>query len=218
MAMKKAHRHRPKAVEFYFNEKIPERPADRASRDVRRAPVAKARLAVEELLSRHHGAPDAEIRRLASREQKILFRIATEPSDRDHVYRREAVSALAALGSQDAVMLLSALASDKDEDPVITGRALRGLAKAGGDVACRLIVRALESHPDSFVRNCALKALLTLKHPDSVPALARVAETHPSPLLRNRVRDRLAEMGLAVKGKRARIERGKGVLQRERLR
>jgi hypothetical protein len=57
-----------------------------------------------------------------------------------------------------------------------------------------------------------------LKHPDSVPALARVAETNPSPLLRNRVRDRLAEMGLAVKGKRARIERGKGVLQRERLR
>src|SRR3990172_1348936 len=82
----------------------------------RPAPGAPARLAVEELLCSHHGASDAAIRKLAPAAQKVLFRIVTDPADRDHVYRRAAVSALAALGSQDAVMLLAGLTADEKED------------------------------------------------------------------------------------------------------
>lgn len=215
MATKKTNPYPPKAVEFYFNEKIPKGPAARRSRVVRGAPAAAARLAVEELLSRHHGASDADIRKLAPAARKVLFRIVTDPADRDHVYRRDAVSALAALGSQDAIVLLAALAVDENEDPVIAGRALNGLAKLGGDAAARLIERSLQHHPDEYVRTCALKALMKLKHPASIPALMRAAEAHPSPILRARVRGRLAEMGAAIKGKRSVVTRNRGVLVRE---
>ena len=216
MAIKKTNPYPPKAVELYFNEKIPKRPPARRSRVVRGAPAAVARLAVEELLCRHHGASDAAIRKLAPAAQKVLFRIVTDPADRDHIYRRDAVSALAALGSHDAVMLLAWLASDDKEDPVIAGRALNGLAKLGGDATARLIERSLEHHPNAYVRTCALKALMKLKHPASVAALKRAAEVHPSPILRARVRGRLAEMGAKVKGTRSVVTRNKGVLVRER--
>lgn len=214
MATKKKNPYPPKAVEFYFNEKIPKRPATRRSRVVRGARTAAARLAVEELLSHHHGASDTGIRKLAPAARKVLFRIVTDPADRDHVYRRDAVSALAMLGSQDAVMLLAALAVDENEDPVIAGRALNGLAKLGGDAAARLIERSLQ-HPDEYIRTCALKALMRLKHPASIPALTRAAEAHPSPILRARVRNVLVEMGVAVKGTRSVVTRNKGVLVRE---
>jgi HEAT repeat protein len=171
---------------------------------------------VEELLCRHHGASDAAIRKLAPAAQKVLFRIVTDPADRDHVYRREAVSALATLGSRDAVMLLAGLAADEREDPVIVGRALNGLAKLGGDAAARLIEQSLEHHPDEYVRTCALKALMKLKHPATIPSLRRAAEAHPSPILQARARSTLAEMGAAVKGKRSVVTRNKGVLVRER--
>jgi HEAT repeat protein len=215
MAAKKTNPYPPKVVELYFDEKIPKRPAARRSRRIRGAPAAAARLAVEELLCRHHGAPDAAIRKLAPAARKVLFRIVTDPADRDHVYRRDAVSALAAIGSQDAVMLLVGLAADEKEDPVIVGRALNGLAKLGGEAAARLIERSLEHHPDEYVRTCALKALVKLKHPASIPALMRTAEVNPSPILRARVRGRLAEMGAAVKGRRSAVTRNKGVVVRE---
>jgi HEAT repeat protein len=215
MATKKTNPYPPKAVELYFNEKIPNRPPARRSRVVRGAPAAAARLAVEELLCRHHGASDAEIRKLGPGAQKVLFRIVNDPADRDHVYRRDAVSALAALGSQDAVIVLAGLAADEKEDPVIAGRALNGLAKLGGDAAARLIERSLEHHPDEYVRTCALRALMKLRHPATIPALIRAAEAHPSPILRARVRGRLAEMGAAVKGTRSAVTRNKGVVVRE---
>jgi HEAT repeat protein len=166
-------------------------------------------------LSRHHGASDADIRKLAPAARKVLFRIVTDPADRDHIYRRDAVSALATLGSQDAVMLLAALAVDENEDPVIAGRALNGLAKLGGDTAARLIERSLQHHPDEYVRICALKALMRLKHPASIPALTHAAEAHPSPILRARVRNVLAKMGATVKGTRSLVTRNKGVVVRE---
>jgi len=215
MATKKTHRYPPKAVELYLNEKIPKRPAARRSRSVRGAPATAARLAVEELLCSHHGASDAAIRKLAPLAQKVLLRIVTDPADRDHVYRRDAVSALAALGSRDAVMLLAGLAADEKEDPVIVGRALNGLAKLDGAAAARLIERSLEHHPHEYVRTCALKALLKLKHPASIPALMRAAEAHPSPILRARARVRLAELGATVKGTRSVVTRNRGVLLRE---
>jgi HEAT repeat protein len=214
MVTRKTNPYPPKAVKFYFDEKIPRRPADRRSRPVRGATAATARLAVEELLCRHHGATATSVRKLTPAAQKILFRIVTDPADRDHVYRRDAVSALATLGSHDAIMLLAALAADEKEDPVIAGRALSGLAELGGDAAVALIKRSLEAHPDEYVRNCALRALLKLKHRTSVPTLLRVAQTHPSPILRDRVRSRLAEMGVTVKGKRV-PTRNRGVLQRD---
>jgi len=216
MAAKKRRAYPPKAVELYLNEKIPKRPAARRSRAVRNAPMAAARLAVEQLLCSHHGASDAAVRRLTPAAKQVLLRIVADPADRDHVYRREAVSALAALGSRDAVMLLAGLASDHKEDPVIVGRALNGLAKLGGDAAARLIEQALEHHPDEYVRTCALKALMKLKQPASVPALVRSIEAHPSPILRARVRACLAEMGAAVKGRRSVATRNKGVLAHER--
>ena len=67
---------------------------------------------MERLLGAHHGVPDAAVRRLGPAARAVLVRIVTDPADRDHVYRREAVSALAALGSRDASMLLAALATD----------------------------------------------------------------------------------------------------------
>lgn len=215
MATKRTMKYPPKAVEFYFNEKVPKGPPARRSRVVRGALGAAARLAVEELLCRHHGASDADIRKLAPAARKVLLRIVTDPADRDHVYRREAVSALAAFNSQDATVLLAALAVDENEDPVIAGRALNGLAKLGGDAAAYLIERSLQHHPDGYVRVCALKALIKLKHPASIRALMRAAEAHPSPILRARVRSCLAEMGAAIKGRRAVVTRNKGVLVRE---
>ena len=206
MAKKKTSKYPPKAMEFYFNEKMPKAPAARRSRLVRGTSTAAARLAVEDLLCRHHGAADGEFRRLSPAERKILLRIVTDPSDRDFVYRREAVSALAALGSQDAAVLLAGLAADEREDPVIVGRALNGLAKLGGDGAARLIERAMEGHPDAYVRNCALKALMKLQRPESIPRLVRTAESHASEILRARVRDRLAEMGVKMKGTRVRTK------------
>src|SRR5687767_6949777 len=102
MATKKTNRYPPKAVELYLNEKISKPPAVRRSRIISRGvPGAAARLAVEELLCSHHGASDAAIRELSPAAQEVLFRIVTDPAERDHVYRRDAVSALAALGSQD---------------------------------------------------------------------------------------------------------------------
>ena len=213
---KRATRYPPKAVEFYFNEEFPKAPPDRRSRPVRGASMAVARLAVEEVLSAHHGNPDAVIRRLTPTAQKVLLRIVTDPGDRDYVFRRDAVSALAALGSPDALVLLGGLALDEQEDPVISGRALNALAKVGGDAAARLIERSLESHPDPYVRTCALKALLKLKHPSSVPVLVRAAHDHPSPLLRDRVRAGLAEMGVAPRGKRVKT-RNTGVVKRDRI-
>lgn len=215
MATRKTNSYPPKAVEFYFNEKIPKGLAARRSRTVRGIPATAARLAVEELLCRHHGASDADIRKLTPIARKVLFRIVTDPADRDHVYRREAVSALTVLGSQDAVVLLAALAVDEKEDPVIVGRALNGLSKLGGDAAARLIERAFEHHPDEYVRTCALKALMKLKHPSSIPALMRAVETHPSPILQARVRGQLAEMGAAIQGTRSVVTRNRGVLVRE---
>lgn len=215
MATKKTNPYPPKAVELYLNEKIPKPPAARRSRVVRDAPAAAARLAVEELLCSHHGVSDVAIRNLSPAAQKVLFRIVTDPSDRDHVYRRDAVSALAAIGSRDAVMLLAGLATDEKEDPVIVGRALNGLAKLGGAAAARLIERSLEHHPDEYVRTCALKALMKLKHPATIPALTRAAEAHPSPILQARVRGCLAEMGAKVKGTRSMVTRNRGVLVRE---
>lgn len=215
MPMKKRGPYPPKAVEFYFDEKVPSRPAARRSRPVRGVPVAAARLAVEDLLCRHHGASDADIRALSPAARKVLFRIVTDPADRDHVYRRDAVSALAALGSSDAIMLLGGLAIDEKEDPVIVGRALNGLAKVGGDVAARLIERSLEHHPDEYVRTCALKALMKLDHPTSVGALRRAAETHPSRILRARLRSRLAAMGAPIKGTQSVRTRNTGELARD---
>jgi HEAT repeat protein len=204
----------PKAVEFHFDEKMPRRPALRRSRLVRGATAAANRLVVEELLCRHHGASDAALRRLSPAARKVLFRIVTDPADRDHIYRRDAVSALAAIGSRDAVMLLSALATDENEDAVIVGRALNALAKLGGDVAAHIIERSME-HRDAYVRTVALKAMMKLEHPASVPALTRAAETHPSPILQARARKRLAELGAAVKGSRSLVTRNTGVLVRE---
>jgi hypothetical protein len=143
MAARKMYQYPPKAVEFHFDEKIPKRPAARRSRLVRDAPMATARLAVEELLCSHHGASEAAIRRLSPAAQKVLFRMVTDPADRDHVYRRDAVSALAVLGSRDAIVLLAALADDEREDPVIVGRALNGLARLGGASAAWFIERSL---------------------------------------------------------------------------
>lgn len=213
---KRATRYPPKAVEFYFNEEFPKPPPDRRSRPIRGAPMAAARLAVEEILSAHHGNPDAVIRRLTPTAQKVLLRIVSDPADRDYVFRRDAVSALAALDSPDALVLLGGLAVDEQEDPVISGRALNALAKVGGDAAARLIERSLESHPDPYVRTCALKALLKLKHPSSVPVLIRAAHDHPSPILRDRVRAGLADMGVAVRGKRVKT-RNTGVVRRDRV-
>jgi hypothetical protein len=180
MATKKAHTHRPKAVEFRFTEKLPEAPPARRSRPVRDAPVATARLQLEELLNRHHGASEDEIRTLSPAAQKLLFRIVTDPADRDHVFRREAVSALAALGSPQAMMVLSALASDRDEDPVIIGRALRGLAARGGEVAVELVERSFERHPDPYVRTSAVKALRASRDPLAAEALARMTRAGKS--------------------------------------
>lgn len=215
MATKKKNPYPPKAVELYLDEKIPKQPAVRRSRAVRGAPAAAARLAVEALLCSHHGASDDAIRKLSPAARKVLFRIVTDPADRDHVYRRDAVSALAAIGSQDAVMLLAGLASDEKEDPVVVGRALNGLAKLGGAIAAQLIERSLEHHPDEYVRTCALKALIRLKHPTSIPVLMRIAESHSSTILQARVRKCLADMGAAVKGTRSVVTRNKGVLLRE---
>src|SRR5262245_52740125 len=78
------------------------------------------------------------------------------------------------------VLLLASIASDKHEDPVIVGRSLDGLAKIGGDSACRLILQSLE-HSDDYVRNRAVRALLKLKHPDSIESLSRAATSHSSP-------------------------------------
>ncbi len=213
---KKAPRHPPKPMQFKFDEKMPKAPALRRSRLVRGTRGAAARLAVEELLCRHHTAPDDAIRRLSPVARKMLMRIVTDPADRDHVFRREAVSALAVLGSTDAVMLLAGLAADDKEDAVIVGRALNGLARLGGDVAVRLIARAAEHHPDDYVRTSALKALMKLDHPASAPALVRAAEAHSSPILRARAAARLARLGAAVKGQRSIVTRNKGVLVRER--
>jgi HEAT repeat protein len=207
-------KHPPKVVEFFFDEKMPRQPAVRPSRLLRRATAAANRLAVEELLCRHHGASDAAVRRLSPGARKVLFRIVTDPADRDHVYRRDAVSALAAIGSRDAVMLLSMLATDDKEDAVIVGRALNGLAMLGGDAAARIIERSIE-HRDAYVRTAALKAMMRLEHPASVPALTRAAAAHPSLILQARARKRLAELGVAVKGSRSVVTRNKGVLARE---
>jgi len=215
VTLKKRKPYPPKAVELYLDEKIPKRPAARRSRLVRSAPMAAARLVVEDLLCRHHGASDAEVRRLDPAARKVLFRIVTDPADRDHVYRREAVSALAALGSNDGIVLLASIAANQSEDPVIIGRALNGLAKVGGDAAARLIERVLENHPDEYVRNCALKALMKLQHPASISALKRAGETHRSPIMRARVRSRLTSMGVPVKGVRAKPARNSGVVARE---
>lgn len=213
---KKTNPYPPKAVELYLNEKIPKRPPARPSRVVRDAPAAGARLAVEKLLCSHHGASDVSIRELSPAAQKVLFRIVTDPADRDHVYRRDAVSALAVIGSRDAVMLLAGLAANEKEDPIIVGRALSGLAKLGGDAAAHLIEQSLEHHRDEYVRTCALKALMKLKHHASIPALMRAAEVHPSPILQAHARGCLAEMGVAVKGRCSVMTRNKGVLLRER--
>jgi hypothetical protein len=212
MTMKKRKPYPPKAVELRLDEKIPRRPAPRRSRPVRGAPAAAARLVVEELLCRHHGASDAEFRELGPVARKVLFRIVTDPADRDFVYRRDAVSALAALGSHDGVMVLAALVADEREDAVIVGRALNGLAKVGGDAAVGLIGRALETHPDQYVRDCALKALMKLEHPASVPALRGAAETHRSSILRARVRNVLAAMGAPMKGARSARTRNTGII------
>jgi hypothetical protein len=208
-------KHPPKAVEFYFNEKMPRRPPDRRSRLVSGVSVPNDRLKVERLLCAHHGASAREVQRLGRTAQKVLFRIVTDPADRDHVYRRDAVSALAALGSPDAVMLLGALAASDKEDPVIIGRALNGLAAVGGDTAARLIERSFETHPDEFVRNSAVRALLKMKQRSCIPALMRVAKTHTSRILRDRVRQKLAKWGVAAKGKRV-VTRNTGVIQREK--
>ena len=66
------------------------------------------------------------------------------------------------------------------------------------------------------MRTCALKALLKLKHPSSVPVLIRAAHDHPSPILRDRVRAGLADMGVAVRGKRVKT-RNTGVVRRDRV-
>lgn len=215
MVTKKTNRHPPKAVEFHFDEIVPKGPPARRSRTVRGVPAATARLAVEELLCRHHGASDNDVLRLSPAARKVLLRVVGDPADRDHVFRREAVSALAVLGSQDAVVMLTALAIDGNEDPVIVGRALGGLARLGGDVAAKLIARAAEHHADEFVRTSALRALMKLKHPASIPALTRAANAHPSPILQARVRACLAEMGVAIKGARSVVTRNKGILLRE---
>src|SRR5688572_24277443 len=215
MTMKKRKPYPPKAVDLHLDEKIPRRPAERRSRPVRGAPAAAARLTVEDLLCRHHGASDTEFRELGPVARKVLFRIVTDPADRDFVYRRDAVSALAALGSQDAVILLAALVADEREDAVIVGRALNGLAKVGGDAAAGLIERTLKTHPDEYVRDCALKALTKLEHPASVRALRRAAETHRSPILRARVRRVLAGMGAPMKGARSVRTRNTGIVVRE---
>ena len=207
-------KHPPKAVEFHFDEKMPRRPAARRSRLLRGETAAANRLVVEELLCRHHGASDAAFRRLSAAARKVLFRIVTDPADRDHIYRRDAVSALAAIGSRDAVMLLSALATDEKEDAVIVGRALNGLAKLGGDVAAQIIERSMD-HRDAYVRAAALKAMLRLENSARVPALMRVVETHPSPILQAQARKLLAKLGAAVKGSRSVVTRNKGVLVRE---
>jgi HEAT repeats len=214
VSKKVRHTHQPKAVKLYLNEEIPSQPKDRPSRTVRNTGMAGARLTVEELLSRHHGVTDEEIRKLGEAEQKILFRIITNPAERDYVYRREAVSALASLANQDALILLTAIASDKNEDPVIAGRSLDGLAKLGGSSACRLIVQLLE-HSDEYVRNRALRALFKLKHPDSINALSRTAATHPSDWFRSRARDTLLEMGVSVKTRRQTVSRPKVRVQQE---
>jgi hypothetical protein len=212
MATKRPTRkHPPKAVEFHFDEKMPRQPAIRRSRPLRGASMAAARIAVENVLCRRHGASDADIRRLSPNARKILFRIVVDPADRDHVWRRDAVSALAALGTREATMLLTGLATDATEDAVIISRALNGLAKLGGEAAAGIIARSIE-HRDEFVRTAALKALMKLDHPSAIPALTRAAKVHRSPVLRARAERRLAELGALVKAPRRIATRNKGEL------
>ena len=83
---------------------------------------------------------------------------------------------------------------------MIAGRALRALGSIGGEPAARLIERAVDSHPDPYVRAAALKALLRMASPSSVAVLVRASQQHPSAILRARVRARLAQLGVAVPG------------------
>jgi HEAT repeat protein len=215
MATKRPTRkHPPKAVELHFDERMPRQPAVRRSRPLRGASMTAARIAVENVLRRRHGPSDAAIRKLSPDARKILFRIVADPSDLDHVWRRDAVSALAALGTREATMLLASLATDTTEDAVITGRALNGLAKLGGEAAAGIIERSMERR-DEYVRTAALKALMKLDHSSAIPALTRAAKAHPSPLLRARAERRLAELGAPIKAPRRIATRNSGVLVRD---
>jgi HEAT repeats len=214
MTPKTRHIHQPKAVKLYLNEEIPTGPENRPSRTIRNPGMAGARLTVEELLSRHHGFSEEDIRSLGEAEQRVLFRIVTEPAERDYVYRREAVSALALLANQESSILLGAIALDKNEDPVIIGRALDGLARLGGSSACHLILQTLE-HSDEYIQNRALRALFKLKHPDSIPTLNKTAATHPAEWYRRRAQDTLLEMGSPIKGRRQTVRKPKKRVQKE---
>src|SRR5688572_8728199 len=126
------HAHRSKAVRLTLDEQLPASPPQRASRLVADPGSAGVRLRIEELLAAHHGIDSDALRDLDEAGRALLRRIVAEPAARDYPYRRDAVSALALLADPESVLLLTAIASDPDEDEVIIGRALDGIARIGG--------------------------------------------------------------------------------------
>jgi hypothetical protein len=185
-----------KAVKLDFNEELPDQP-QRASRFEEEPGIAGIRLRIESMIFQCNQIEPADLRELGEEGRRLLYRMVTEPTERDYPYRRELVTMLGMYDDVESVTLLASLATDPKEDEVIIGRALDGLAVYGNMGATRIIVNALE-HNNEYVRNRALRALLYLRNPETIPVLRKALEEHPSANIRRRVYATLREMNVDV--------------------
>jgi hypothetical protein len=185
-----------KAVKLDFNEELPDQP-QRASRFAEEPGIAGIRLRIEGMILQCNQIEPADLHELGEEGRRLLYRMITEPTEQDYPYRRELVTMLGMYDDVESVTLLASVATDPRENEVIIGRALEGLAVHGGKGATRIIVNALE-HDNTYVRNRALRALLHLRNPETIPVLRKTLEQHPSANIRRRVYTTLREMNIDV--------------------
>jgi len=116
--------------------------------------------------------------------EPVVDAFAQAFSDRqafNNVERAALLKALARLGAQATVPLLTAAFDDVAEDPFVRGAAAFGLGVLGARQALPALINALDS-PDEALQVGALGAIVRLNDPQAVPALTALLNSSTAPV------------------------------------
>lgn len=142
---------------------------------------AGIRVLIDEMIESHHGRPRDEWLGLGSSGLEILHRIASgiEP----HHFRNRSIAVLGVIADSSSVPVLSEVARDKREHPIVRVAGTFSLGEIGGDKA-RDVLQDLLRDEEVLVRHRAAEALGKLGDERALQGLRVAASQDPVELVR----------------------------------
>jgi HEAT repeat protein len=116
----------------------------------------------------------------------------------DYVIRRDAITALSNYKDADSVLLLVSIINDTNEDEVNAGRALDALAVIGGSGTNKLLMQYYEQGRSEYIKNRALKAIVSGRDKVFIPLLREILEKHKSDYFKIKAYESLRSLGIRV--------------------